>query len=136
MKLTFNFSELIKIIDKLSEHVKPGKRYILDIREASKKRSLNQNAYYWGVIIPIFSSHTGYTKNEAHQELARMFLSYKHLGKYFVLSTADEHFTTTMAEKYYEECRQFIWHEYHEQVPVPHQITEEMYAGYQRTYDY
>jgi hypothetical protein len=29
----------------------PGKRFIITLKEQKRKRSLNQNAYYWGVVI-------------------------------------------------------------------------------------
>jgi len=29
----------------------PGKRFILTLKEQKRKRSLNQNAYYWGVVV-------------------------------------------------------------------------------------
>src|ERR1700712_598821 len=29
----------------------PGKRFIVTLKEQKRKRSLNQNAYYWGVVI-------------------------------------------------------------------------------------
>ena len=42
------------------------------IRRAS--RSLNQNAWYWGVIVEAISDHTGYTPDEVHEFLKAKFI--------------------------------------------------------------
>ena len=44
------------------------------IRQARSKRSNRQNAYWWGVVIPLLSEHTGYDKDEMHEAIKYKFL--------------------------------------------------------------
>lgn len=39
-----------------------------------KMRSLQENKYYWGVIVKILSSELGYTRDETHEILKELFL--------------------------------------------------------------
>ena len=50
-----------------------GKRIELTIRQERNVRSLNQNSYYWGVVIEILSDYFGYTPEELHEELKLKF---------------------------------------------------------------
>ena len=38
-----------------------GAECFIAIEKKTKQRSLNENNYYWGVIVPIISEHLGYT---------------------------------------------------------------------------
>jgi len=51
----------------------PSCKFSFDFKEA-KIRSLPENKYYWGVVIEILSQETGYTKEDMHEVLRRMFL--------------------------------------------------------------
>jgi hypothetical protein len=44
------------------------------IEKQHATRSLNANAYYWGVIVQHIAEHTGYTPEETHDVLKTMFL--------------------------------------------------------------
>ena len=74
-----NFAE--DVLEKLTKHCESlrGKRIELVIKKVQKKRSLNQNAYYWGVPIKMLAEKFGYeTKEEIesiHDFLASMFLT-------------------------------------------------------------
>lgn len=46
-----------------------GKEYEVIVKPYKSKRSLEQNAYYWGVIINYASKELGYHKREAHETL-------------------------------------------------------------------
>ena len=54
-----------------------GKRIRIIIEKYTKKRSNEQNAYYFGVIVKMISQHTGYTDKEVHRLLAESFLGTK-----------------------------------------------------------
>jgi len=99
--------------------------FVVEITKAKQIRSLNQNRYYWGVVVKILAQHTGYTSEETHQELARMFLQYENNGKLFVRSTTK--LNTVEFENYTESCRQWAWNEMNLHIPLPNEITEEMY---------
>lgn len=51
-----------------------GKEVIVGISRARANRSLNQNAWYWGVIVELLSEHTGYTPDEMHEALKAKFI--------------------------------------------------------------
>lgn len=99
--------------------------FVVEIQKAKQVRSLKQNKYYWGVLVKIIAQHTGYTSDETHQELARMFLSYKNNGKTFVKSTTK--LNTGEFETYAEQCRTWAQSEMDCYVPLPNEITEEIY---------
>lgn len=99
--------------------------FVINIEKAKQIRSLQQNKYYWGVVVKILSQHTGYTSDETHQELARMFLKYENNGKLFVRSTTK--LNTAEFEKFTEECRQWAASEMSVHIPLPNEITEDMY---------
>lgn len=79
--------------------------------EVSKKktlRSINQNAYYWGIVIQQISDEWGYFPNEVHQILKIEFLKiddvvYK--GKTFPIVKSTTKLKTDEFEEYLEKCR-------------------------------
>jgi hypothetical protein len=53
-----------------------------------KQRSLEQNAYYQGVVLKILSEYTGYDHDEMHDALRYKFLAYENVdGLMTILST-------------------------------------------------
>lgn len=107
--------------------------FVVEIQKSKQVRSLPQNKYYWGVIVKVVSQHTGYTSEETHQELARMFLSYENNGKLFVRSTTK--LNTVEFEKYAESCRDWAKREMDVYIPLPNEITEEMYMMLNNIFD-
>lgn len=51
-----------------------GARVEVTIRRAKTKRSLRQNAYYWGVVVVMLAEHLGYQTDEMHEALKFKFL--------------------------------------------------------------
>lgn len=132
MKFKFLGAELEEVVSKIRQQVKEGNAaYILEIYKAKAKRSLNQNSYYWGVVVTILADETGYTIDEVHQELGGMFLRYVKSGKEFVRSTAT--LDTLEFEKYLEQCRKWAWNDLNITIPLPNEVTEEMFSQIQRT---
>lgn len=54
-------------------YLKEGK-YMLSIRKVRKKRSLQQNAYYWGVVVRELTEYTGYDQQPLHEHLKYRYL--------------------------------------------------------------
>lgn len=98
---------------------------MIDLKVSKKKRSLNQNAYYWGVVLKVLSDHTGFNTDETYQEMAKMFLSYQNGAKTFVKSTT--RLTTLEFEQYLEKIRQWAQVEMLVRIPLPNEITEEIF---------
>lgn len=122
-KLTRQDLQTTGPLNRLLKYMEEGKGYIIEIKVAKDQRSLSQNEYYWAVVIPSFMNPTGYLKNEAHQELARMFLSYPRGNKTFTKSTTE--LNTVEFESYMEQCRLWLYHEFQIVVPKPNELTEE-----------
>ncbi len=99
--------------------------FVVEIQKSKQKRSLSQNKYYWGVVIKIISDHTGYTSDETHQILARKFLSYTNGEQTFVRSTTK--LNTVQFNDYFEQCRTWAKEEMDVYIPLPNEITEDMY---------
>jgi hypothetical protein len=72
----------LKLLDREKEAIrrwcltfKTGTKVDITIRKRRSKRSDDQNAYYWGVVIPILGDYFGYDSEEMHEELKVMFNS-------------------------------------------------------------
>ncbi len=111
---------------------KEGK-FILEINKSKSVRSLNQNRFYWGVVLPIMSDHFGYTTEEMHQICASTYLSYEKGDKEFTKSTTK--LDTKEFEAYIEKIRQWAMSEHGVHIPVPNEVTEEMYIELHRKHN-
>jgi hypothetical protein len=88
-----------------------GREIDLILRKHRNVRSLSQNAYYWGVVIPLLAEHIGDDTEAVHRALGNEFLqrhievetqaSWKRLTT--VRSTAD--LDTAEFTEYIEQCR-------------------------------
>lgn len=92
----------------------------LIIRKPVKKRSLNENRYYHGVIVKMISDHTGSSPEDVHQFLKRKFLPDG--GVIIPRTRSTTELTTVEAEKYYEEIRRWAAMELSLFVPQPNEI--------------
>lgn len=59
-----------------NEYIKgfEGKTVIMSVRRHRKNRSLEQNRYYWGVVIKLLADGFGYETEEMHDALKFQFL--------------------------------------------------------------
>lgn len=101
-----------------------GKRVELTLKEEKSQRSLNQNNYYWGVVLKVLSEHTGYDPDDMHEICRYMFLkSFKTVGNKeleYVKSTAD--LNTAEFEEYLEKIRRWAAVELNCYTPLPNEI--------------
>jgi len=131
MILKFHSRDIGKTITKLVEYASGEDcKFVLEINRSKNKRSLNQNKYYWGVVIAIFSDYTGFENEECHQMLTEKFLQYTKSGREFTKST--KQLDTKEFEQYTEKCRLWLWHEFELHIPLPNEVTEEMWIELQR----
>lgn len=47
---------------------------LITVERVHATRSVNQNRYYWGVVVELLSDHTGYTPDEIHDVLKAKFI--------------------------------------------------------------
>lgn len=115
-------SDLVKF-HKHFESFKEGDHVFVTIEKITreKQRSLDQNAYYWGVVVKILAGETGYTKDEMHEALKVKFLTYENVkGIPTVLSTAD--LNTKQFEVYLEMVRRWAAMDLGVVIPEPNQV--------------
>ena len=58
-----------------------GNEITAQFTKRRSKRSTKQNAFWWGVVIPILAEHTGYTHDEMHEALKAKFLGREDLER-------------------------------------------------------
>lgn len=125
MIIKFRSDNTVNAFRKISDYVKGTEDwYVIDIKKSKRKRSLPQLRYYWGVIVSLICEDTGYFKNEVHQILGGMFLSYNRDGRMFIRSTGD--MNTLEIEQYFEKCRIWAMNDLNIRIPLPNEMTEEM----------
>ena len=98
-------------IDRMVQYFFPmeGKPITMLVKPVGKKRSLNQNAYYWGVVIKLIADHSGYRGRkeilEVADEMRKKFLKVVLFGETFVLSSTA--LNTVQFEEYQAKIRQW-----------------------------
>lgn len=135
MVLKVNKSESNKLLNAFASYAKDGGEYVITIEKVKQIRSMKQNKYYWKIVIPIISESFGYTRDEMHQILSGYFLKYTNEdGEEFVTST------TALNKKefndYIDKIRHWADEEHEIDIPLPNQMTNEMYIKIQNTYNY
>ncbi len=100
-------------------------RHVVSIKRFKVKRSVQENRYYWGVIVKILADEFGYFPEEMHDVLKRLFLQYEKPNQItgeverFARSTKD--LTTEEAEEYYDKIRIWALSEYSILIPLPNE---------------
>jgi hypothetical protein len=108
-----------------------GKTIMFKLSILSKKRSLEQNSYYWGVIIPI-TKNTIYENwgevwsiQKTHDYLKKEFLFYEKVnlktGEIKRTPKGTTENTTTEQEVYYSEIREFLKEWFNVECPLPNE---------------
>ena len=108
-----------------------GKDLLITFEKLIKKRSNNQNAYYWGVLIPIlqncFSEHCGeiWSKEKAHYFCKMQFNFIERInestGEIVRVPKSTTENTTTAQEELHIEIRNFIVEWFDINVPLPNE---------------
>jgi hypothetical protein len=106
-----------------------SKTVSLTLGEWRNTRSIQENRYYWGVIIRIFEDYIGNKDNQsgdAHEHLTSQFLKYRKkdpiTGRYrtYIKSTSD--LTTKEFEDYCSTCRTYLNSTFGLCVPQPNEF--------------
>jgi hypothetical protein len=121
-----NRNEILKAIKQFE-----GKTIMLKLSILSKKRSLEQNSYYWGVIIPItknaISESWGEVWNteKTHEFLKSKFLFYEKINtetsEIIRVPKSTTENTTTEQENYYSQIREFLKEWFNVDCPLPNE---------------
>lgn len=102
--------------------------FAVSCKKNKPTRSLPQSRYYWGVVLAYLSEETGFTKDETHQLMQRMFLKYTKdapdgTSEMFVRSTTS--LNTAEMNEYIEQIRTFAITELGTYIPEPNEIIYE-----------
>ena len=104
-------------------------RHIIQFEKSRQQRSMPQNKYYWGVVVPILASEFGYYKDEMHELLRRKFLSYTrvspHTGEEELFAKSTTKLNTQEMEVYLESIRTWALSEFSVYLPLPNEILGE-----------
>jgi hypothetical protein len=95
------------------------------IRKPKKHRSLKQNAYYWGVVIPLVAREMGEIElEETHDFMRNKFLrkGIDIKGKRYEITRGTSSLSTVEFEDYLEKCR--VWANLALQlnIPLPNEV--------------
>lgn len=99
-----------------------GKPVAISVKNApkTKPRSLEQNAYYWGVVLPLIGQTTGYLPEEVHEALKWKFLRQQGAKLDRIISTTA--LDTIDFEQYLEKVRLWAAQELQIVIPLPNEI--------------
>lgn len=77
------------------------------IRRPRKIRSLDQNGYYFGCVLPILCETLGYSKDEMHESLKSLFLSesFEFVGRTITIVRSTASLKTDEFEAYLAKVR-------------------------------
>ena len=124
----FKFASNLNIIGKIFDHYEG---FIIDVtfKKRSNKRSLNQNGYYWAVIIPIFQNcieeQCGeiWALNRVHEFLLGKFnleeIINTETGEVLTRTRSTTENTTVQQEDYHTKCREFCMDFFNTEIPLP-----------------
>ena len=92
------------------------------LRKQKSTRSLNQNNYYWGVVLELLSDN-GNTPEEWHEICRQMFLkSFKEVnGKEMEYVRSTTKLNTAEFEEYLEKIRRWAVQELNFYIPLPNE---------------
>ena len=100
-------------------------KYAFKIKQVRKKRSLNQNNYYFGVIVKTLASELGYFPDEMHEILKQKFrpkeVIIKATGEVFTVGASTTEDKTYDAEEYYYKIRTWALSELDILIPLPNE---------------
>ena len=126
----FNIEELVKAFHYAKGLFEVAKFGILvTISLKKQKRSIEQNGYYWGIVINMIAEEMGHTPDEVHQILAKMFLKIKEVeidGVIYAITKSTTKLKTDEMEEYLEKCRRYASINLHIVIPLPNETIEEI----------
>jgi len=124
----FNIEELVKAFHYAKGLFEVAKFGILvTISLKKQKRSIEQNGYYWGIVINMIAEEMGHTPDEVHQILAKMFLKIKEVeidGVIYAITKSTTKLKTDEMEEYLEKCRRYASINLHIVIPLPNETIE------------
>lgn len=102
------------------------------VRRKRKKRSLNANAYYHGVVVDMIREGMEAEGNEVDHDEVHIYMRYKYLnetkttasGKVFTVCKSTTKLNTTEFALYVDKCIHFAMEYLNISIPPPHKVTD------------
>lgn len=83
---------------------------LVTVSTEKQQRSVRQNAYLWSLVYAMLAEEMGYTVDEVHQIMSKMFLKIKEVeinDEIFVVVKSTTKLKTDEFEEYTENCRRY-----------------------------
>lgn len=109
-------------------------RVIVTVEKIYRKRTTNENAYYWACVVPFYQQGTydiqgeQISKEQAHERLKQHCNYVEHINEQtgeclkFIIDTKS--LSTVEFEEYLEKCRRFIYEWFNITVPLPNEQSD------------
>lgn len=104
----------------------------VSVTKKGQIRSSNQSKYYWGVVIPLISESTGYTKDETHEWLKENILAIEVIpdkcrrisiaGREIKFVPSTTQITTEEFENFMSKTREWASMELSCYIPLPNEV--------------
>lgn len=117
IKKSVDKEKVISYIKRLPENLLG---YKLQIQTIRRTRSLNENSYYWGVVVKMLADELGYLPEEMHDALRIKFLTI-HTDKLPSIKTTTK-LTTSEFEEYLSKIRTWSSLELGVLIPMPNEV--------------
>jgi hypothetical protein len=104
----------------LKQHLE-GKEVEITLQKRRKKRSLNQNSYYWGCVLLHVMEAGGFLTDEEAHDAMRMHFLVKRDGPLPTVRSTTE-LTTAEFEEYLEKIRILAAQMWGEYIPLPNEV--------------
>ena len=112
--------------ERLTTEIKKYSEGWLTVSDNKPSRSNQQNAYYWGVVVKILSSETGYTPDEMHEVLKFKFLGTREIsfkGEKIPTLNDSKSLKTNEFEEYLTKIREWASAELSIYIPTPNEVS-------------
>ncbi|MFA5080282.1 MAG: recombination protein NinB [Candidatus Paceibacterota bacterium] len=120
-KLEFtNRQKLINYLKSLPENIELE----LVIKKKTSQRSLEQNAWYWGIALKTILKEVGYSPKEMHEILKAEFLTsfWEFQGKAYTIVRSTTDLNTTEFSEYMGNVQRFASMEMGVYIPSPNEV--------------
>jgi hypothetical protein len=110
-----------------------GKKVVLSVERKKKKRSIDQNRYYWKVVVPmakagLYDVGYIYTLKETHERMKRMFIIKEKVnfktGEIEQITGSTTELTTTEMMEYFAQIQQWASEYLGVVIPSPNEQME------------
>lgn len=111
---------------RFDKFIKPfeGKNVVVSINKQTSPRSLNQNKYYWKVVVKILADEFGYMSHEMHEILKYRFLRRENIdfeGMQIPIVGSTTKLNTVEMEEFLRGVRQWALQEHNINIPLPNE---------------